>query len=224
MRQIELSFYFSVLLLHHRLTVSFLLLLHFLIFDRILLVELWAVFVLHHLIHFPIFHLHLLLLLLVFSEDFLLLHSIICFSFLRVILILFLVLIALHLHLLLILHLLLHGLLLRLQVIHILYIFSILHLSRGHWECFLIEESDYTLLAQHQLDHSFSFVLIKFILLVESTLSTGGSHSTIDTSSLGRCHEVDADAKTRLSRVNFHLGVPLVMFPFRSHFVDGLFE
>ena len=158
------------------------------------------------------------------SEDFLLLHSIICFGFLRIILILFLVLITLHLHLLLILHLLLHGLLMRLQVIHILYIFSILHLCRCHWESFFIEESDYTLLAQHQLNHSFSFVLIKFILFVESTLSTGGSHSAIDTRSLGRCHEVDADTKTRLSRVHFHLGVPLVMFPFRSHFVNGLFK
>ena len=208
---------FSVLLLHNRLTVRFL---HLLIINRILLADVRTAFVfhrfIHYLFHFSIFHLHLLLLLLVLSEDFLLLHSIVvlCFGLLRIIIFLFIVLIPLHLHLLLLLHLFLHRLLLRLQVIHVLYIFSILHLCRGHWECFLIEESDYTLLAQHQLDHSFSFVLIKFILFIEGALSTGSSHSTIDTSSLRWCHEVDADTKARLSRIHFHLGVSLVMFPF----------
>lgn len=208
----------SVLLLHNRLTIRFLFL-HFLIINRIVLAEFWTAFVfhrfIHHLFYFPIYHLHLLLLLLVLSEDFLLLHSIIVsLGLLRIILILFFVLIALHLHLLLILHLFLHGLLLHLQVIHILYIFSILHLCRRHGECFLIEESDYTLLAQHQLDHSFSFVLIKFILFVEGALSAGSSHTAINTSSLRWCHEIDADTETRLSRVHFHLGVSLVMFPF----------
>ena len=164
--------------------------------------------------NFPIFHLHLLLLML--SEDFLLLHRVVVsFGFLWIILILFLVLIAFHLHLLLlILHLLLHRLLLHLQVIHILYVFSVLHLSRRHGERFLVEKSDYTLLAQHQFDHSFSFVLIKFILLIESALSTWGSHSAINARRLGWCYEVDSDAKAGLSRVYFHLSVSLVMFPF----------
>ena len=155
----------SVLLFHNRLTICFLLL-HFLIINRIVLAEFWTAFVfhsfIHHLFYFAIFHLHLLLLLLVLSDEFLLLHSIIVsIGLLRIILILFFVLIAFHMHLLLlILHLFLHSLLLHLQVIHILYIFGILHLCRSHGECFLIEKSDYTLLAKHQLDHSFSFVLI----------------------------------------------------------------
>ena len=209
MRKDESKHFLSVLLIKKRLTVCFMLLLHIFVIDKIVLVEFRTVFVfhrfIHNLFHLSVFHLHLLLLLLV------LLHSIVVF---RTVLILFLVLIAFHLHLLLVLHLFLHRLLLHLQVIHVLYIFSVLHLCRRHGESFLIEKSDYTLLAQHKLDHSFSFVLIKFIFLIESALTTRCSHSAIDTRSLWWCHEIDAYTEARLSRVNFHLGVSLVMFPF----------
>ena len=211
---------FSVLLSHDRLTI------HVLVIADDVFLTVMRVIVFHRLIddqlHFSIVHLHLLLLLLlllVLSEDFLLLHCVVVsvsFGLLWIVLVLFLVLIAVYLHLLLlILHLLLlHRLLLHLQVIHILYIFGILHLCRGHGERFFVEEGDDTLLAQHQLNHSFSFVLIKFIFFIETALATGSSHSTIDARGLRWCHEVDSDAKARLRRVHLHLGVSLVVFAF----------
>ena len=139
------------------------------------------------------------------------------FSLFWIVLVLFLVLIAVYLHLLLLilhLHLLLHHLLLHLQVIHILYIIGILHLCRGHGERFLVEEGNDTLLAQHKLNHSFSFVLIKFIFLIETALAAGSSHAAVDARGLRWCHKVDSDTKARLRRVHLHLGVSLVVLPF----------
>ena len=63
-------------------------------------------------------------------------------------------------------------LLLLLKVLHVADVFGCVHLCRGHGESLLVEEGNDPLLTQHQLNHSFSFVLVEIVILVEGA----GSH------------------------------------------------
>ena len=66
------------------------------------------------------------------------------------------------------LHLLLHVFLLSHLIVQVVDIFSVLHLSACHWECLLVEQGNDTLLTEHKFNHSFSFMLIEIVVIIEA--------------------------------------------------------
>ena len=66
------------------------------------------------------------------------------------------------------LHLLLHVFLLSHLIVHVVDIFSVLHLSACHREGLLIEQGNDTLLTEHKFNHSFSFMLIEIVVIIEA--------------------------------------------------------
>ena len=55
-----------------------------------------------------------------------------------------------------------------LKFVHILQVLLVLHFKRCHWECFLVEKGYDAFLAEHEFDHTLSFVLIEFVFFFAS--------------------------------------------------------
>ena len=96
--------------------------------------------------------------------------------------------------------------------VHVLDVFSRVQLSGRHRESLLVEKCNDPLLAQHQLNHSFSFVLIEICVIFESC-HTWLCDAGRCVGCLGRIDEIDSDTKARLRRIDLHLGVLLVLLP-----------
>ena len=115
----------------------------------------------------------------------------------------------------------LHLLLALLMSIHIADIVHPVHLCRGHHESLLVKEGNHALLRQHQLNHALSFMLIQFVVFIE-TCSVGSC--TTRGGALTRVNEVDTDAKARLGRVDLHLSMLAMLLPLRLDLIDSLLE
>jgi len=64
--------------------------------------------------------------------------------------------------------------LLALHVVHITDLINTVHFCRCHHESFLIEECDDTLLRQHELDHTLSFMLVELVVFIVAGGVGGG--------------------------------------------------
>jgi len=64
--------------------------------------------------------------------------------------------------------------LLALHVVHIADLVNTVHLCRCHHESFLIKECDDTLLRQHKLDHTLSFMLVELVVFIVAGGVGGG--------------------------------------------------
>ena len=94
-------------------------------------------------------------------------------------------------------------------------------LCGGHGERLLIQKSDDTLLAQHQLNHSFSLVLVELIFFICSGLAKSSRRHRTGSR---RVDQIDTDTKTWLSGVHLHLSMFLVLFTLRLNLVNSLLE
>ena len=198
-------FQFSVLLLHGNLTI-------FVIVSGIVsIIEL----LLLHLLLSHEFLLHVVLFFLI---------STLAIFFLTIIIDVFFILVHFNLFVI-IFHHLLHFLL-PFQFFHVLDILSILHFSGGHRESLLIKKSNDSLLAEHELDDTLSFVLVKVIIFIEDSGAilalSSLSPSCHSASGLWWRDEIDTDAQSRLRSVNFHLSMFLVLLAFRLNLINCL--
>ena len=107
--------------------------------------------------------------------------------------------------------------------VHVLDVFSRVQLSGSHRESLLIEECNDALLAQHQLNHSFSFVLVKICVIFEGCRTRLGDTSC-GVGCLSRIDKVNSDSKARLRRIDLHLGVLLVLLALRFDLINGLLQ
>lgn len=94
----------------------------------------------------------------------------------------------------------------------------VVHVDLCHGECLVVEESNYSLLTQHQFNHSFTFVLVQLNLQVGSTSQSTPWHPSSHT-----LYSIDSDAKTRRSGIHFGLLLSTMFFALTFYLVYGLF-
>lgn len=115
-------------------------------------------------------------------------------------------------------------LVLHVQVLHVVDILGGVHLLRRHWERLLVQKRNHSLLAQHQFNHSFSFMLVEFVVLIECGIAGIRTRATNSAHVRLRVNQIDTDAETWLRRILLLLSLSLVLLPFRFYFVDCLLK